>query len=112
VADRLAEGKRATDAGKWDLAIESYQQARSAAKAVGGGKSESAALAGMAEAEYGRSHDELAEKLARESLKIPEDVGDGYSIAVAPLMMTVQAPHCPSPQPNLGPRISRSSLRA
>ena len=64
IADQLAAGKRATEASKWDLAIESYRQARSAAKAIGDGKSESAALAGMAETEYGRSHNDLAEKLA------------------------------------------------
>ena len=28
-----------------------------------------------------------------------------------PLMSTVQHPHCPSPQPNFGPRNARSSLR-
>ena len=26
-------------------------------------------------------------------------------------MSTVQAPHCPSPHPNFGPRSARSSLR-
>jgi hypothetical protein len=83
IADQLAAGKRATDAGKWDLAIESYRQARSAAQAVGDAKSESAALTGMGETEFGRSHIDLAEKLGRESLKLAEKSGDGPSIVAA-----------------------------
>jgi CHAT domain-containing protein len=83
IAGQLAEGKRAIEAGKWDVAIESYRQVRSSAQTAGDAKSEAAALAGMAEAEYGLSHDDLADKLARESLQIAEDLRDGYSIAAA-----------------------------
>jgi hypothetical protein len=44
----VRHGKQAADASKWDLAMESYRQARSAAQAAGDRKSESLALSGMA----------------------------------------------------------------
>src|SRR5215510_519156 len=34
-----------------------------------------------------------------------------HDLIAWPLEITVQAPHWPRPQPNLGPRSSRSSLR-
>ena len=83
IVDRLAAGKQAADASKWDLAMESYRQARSAAQAAGDRKSESLALSGMASTEYGRNHDDLAEKIAREGLRIAEDTGDRSAIVAA-----------------------------
>ena len=63
--------------------MESYRQARSAAQAAGDRKSESLALSGMASTEYGRNHDDLAEKFAREGLQIAEDLGDRFAIVAA-----------------------------
>lgn len=83
IADRLTAGKQAADASKWDLAMESYRQARSAAQAAGDRKSESAALTGMAATEFGRNHDDLAEQLARESLQIAEELGDRSGMVTA-----------------------------
>src|ERR1035438_8916961 len=63
-ASQLAEADDARSASKWDLAMDAYQRARAAAQSAGDAKSEAAALAGMAETEFGRSHDDLALKWA------------------------------------------------
>ena len=83
IVDRLAAGKQAADVSKWDLAMESYRQARSAAQAAGDRKSESLALSGMASTEYGRNHNDLAEKFAREGLRMAEELGDRSAMVAA-----------------------------
>jgi CHAT domain-containing protein len=82
-ASQLAEADDARSASKWDLAMDAYQRARAAAQSAGDAKSEAAALAGMAETEFGRSHDDLALKWANESLGIAERLGDRRAILAA-----------------------------
>lgn len=83
VVAQLAEGARANADSKWDAAIAAYQLARTAARAAGDTKSESMALTGMAETEIGRRRDDLAEKLARESLALAEPIDDQCLIEAA-----------------------------
>jgi CHAT domain-containing protein/Flp pilus assembly protein TadD len=83
IANQLVEADDARSASKWDLAMDAYQRARAAAQSAGDAKSEAAALAGMAETEFGRSHDDLALKWANESLEIAEHLGDPRAILAA-----------------------------
>ncbi len=83
MADRLAEGERANSESRWDAAMAAYQEVRAAAIEARDTRSEAAALAGMAGAEYGLSHYEIAENLANQSLRIAERMGNRLGIAAA-----------------------------
>ena len=76
IADKLAEGNLVKAGGKWDAALAAFQQARVSAHSEGDARSESLALAGMAEAEFNRNHDEATRKYSLESLALAKRIND------------------------------------
>jgi tetratricopeptide (TPR) repeat protein len=83
IADSLKAGEQAGAKSNWDRALTAYRQAIALAHTAGDEIAETSALTGMAQAEFGRSHNDAAEKLARESLAVAERTGDRAAIASA-----------------------------
>jgi len=83
LAQSLSDGERASKGEHWTSALSAFAQARAAAHASGDPRSESRAATGMAEAEFELFHDDTAEKLARESVRIAESINDQHLVGLA-----------------------------